>query len=78
MIPKKSQEDTNFIANNAGNGSRRTYISKGENAKIVSNASLYIVILYYTFLGGVHKLRLQEEVVGRWSKNVHFLSTFMP
>ena len=25
-------------------------------------------------LGGVHKLRLQDEV-GRWSKNGHFLST---
>ena len=29
------------------------------------------------FLGVVHKLRLQYEV-GRWSKNVHFLSTFIP
>ena len=28
-------------------------------------------------LGGVHKLRLQDEV-GRWSKNVHFLSMFIP
>ena len=28
-------------------------------------------------LGGVHKLRLQDKV-GRWSKNVHFLSTFAP
>ena len=28
-------------------------------------------------LGVVHKLRLQKEV-GRWSKNVHFLSTFIP
>ena len=28
-------------------------------------------------LGGVHKLCLQDEV-GRWFKNVHFLSTFMP
>ena len=27
--------------------------------------------------GVVHKLRLQDEV-GRWSKNVHFLSTFIP
>ena len=28
-------------------------------------------------LGVVHKLRLQDEV-GRWSKNVHFLSTIIP
>ena len=28
-------------------------------------------------LGVVHKLRLQDEV-GRWSKNVPFLSTFIP
>ena len=28
-------------------------------------------------LGVGHKLRLQDEV-GRWSKNVHFLSTFIP
>ena len=28
-------------------------------------------------LGVVHKLRLQDKV-GRWSKNVHFLSTFIP
>ena len=28
-------------------------------------------------LGVVHKLRLQDEV-GRWSKNAHFLSTFIP
>ena len=28
-------------------------------------------------LGVVHKLRLQDEV-GRWSKNVHFVSTFIP
>jgi hypothetical protein len=28
-------------------------------------------------LGVVHKLRL-KDVVGRWSKNFHFLSTFIP
>ena len=28
-------------------------------------------------LGVIHKLRLQDEV-GRWSKNVHFVSTFIP
>jgi hypothetical protein len=27
--------------------------------------------------GVVHKLSLQDEI-GRWSKNVHFLSTFIP
>ena len=27
--------------------------------------------------GGVHKLHLQDEV-GRWSKNAHFLSKFIP
>ena len=26
----------------------------------------------HRLLGGVHKLRLQDEV-GKWSKNVHFL-----
>ena len=29
-----------------------------------------------TSLGGIHKLRLQDEV-GRWSKNIYFLSTFI-
>ena len=35
-------------------------------------------LLTYNFssLGFVHKLRLQDEV-GRWSKNVNFLSTFI-
>ena len=28
-------------------------------------------------IGGIHNLRLQDEV-GRWSKNVHFLATFIP
>ena len=28
-------------------------------------------------LGVIHKLRLQDKV-GRWSKNFHFLSTFIP
>ena len=33
--------------------------------------------LYGSEIGGVHKLRLQEDV-GRWSKNIHFLLTFIP
>ena len=34
-------------------------------------------VYYQATLGFVHKLRLQDEV-GRWSQNVHFLSTFIP
>ena len=34
-------------------------------------------VMFCFSLGIVHKLRLQDEV-GRWSKNVHFLSTFIP
>ena len=60
--------------------------------KIVSETFLELSIKVYIFFlfpqqkinvqtfftkGGVHKLRLQNEV-GRWSKNVHFLSTFIP
>ena len=32
---------------------------------------------FFSTFGVVHKLRLQDEL-GRWSKNVHFLSTFIP
>ena len=34
-------------------------------------------IFVSNWLGVVHKLRLQDEV-GRWPKNVHFLSTLIP
>jgi hypothetical protein len=44
---------------------------------MVSYITLHICNLYYATDGGVNKLCLQDEV-GRWSKNVHFLSTFIP
>ena len=44
----------------------------------LSEVSLFREYYQYSLpQGGVHKLRLQDEV-GRWSKNVHFLSTFIP
>ena len=50
----------------------------------VQNFGLYLATttyfghLYSTFpIWVVHKLRIQDGV-GRWSKNLHFLSTFIP
>ena len=42
---------------------------------MLSDVWSWFMIETYLTQGAVHKLRLQEEV-GRWSKNVHFLSTF--
>ena len=38
---------------------------------------LYIPTVLWNTLGAIQKLRLQVDV-GRWSKNIHYLSTFIP
>ena len=51
---------------------------KRQRRRVVPHYYLPLKILdFATCLWGVHKLRLRDEVL-RWSKNVHFLSTFMP
>ena len=50
-------------------------ISMGD-ANYLMSAFVKIFIKSKFGLGVVHKLRLQDKV-GRWSKNVHFLSMFI-
>ena len=52
--------------------------------RLIVNKNIFVYVAWKPdfwigahLLGGVHKLRLQDEV-GRWSKNVHFVSTFIP